>query len=143
MTSQSAALIVSSSSCSCSSEYPIAGSTFVNCGHFTKTFFNEPTANGRGSTIFAAPALLAATSPAPNGISPWVSVGPSSTTSTSLPRRSGPASSTGGDFANTKVAIGLAASTFSTTCSTLCASAESTLLITTTSAIRRLTSPLG
>src|SRR5581483_1029312 len=91
-TSHSAAFTVSSSSCSWASEYPIAGTTLWSCGHLAKTCFSEPTAYGRGSTILAAPAFRAATRPAPNGISPWVRVGPSSTTRTRMPVRSGPGS---------------------------------------------------
>src|SRR6266511_149904 len=127
-TSQSAALIVASSSASCCSPYPIAGRTFVSCGQRSNVSLIDPTAKGRGSTIFAAPAFRAATRPAPNGISPCVSVGPSSTTRTYRPSRSGPSSRVGGDSAKMTVAMGLTDSMFSSTRSTLCASAESTLL---------------
>ena len=59
----------------------------------------------------AAPAFCAATAPAPNVIPPWVSVGPSSTTSTRLPASGGPSASDTGEVARTIVASGLAAMT--------------------------------
>ena len=48
---------------------------------------------GRGSTRAPAPPRCAATIPAPNGIPPWVIVGPSSITSTAAPTSERPCSS--------------------------------------------------
>jgi hypothetical protein len=50
------------------------------CGYAAKTSRSSGAAAGRGSTMTAAPAAVAATKPAPYGIEPWVNVGPSSTT---------------------------------------------------------------
>src|SRR6266545_7724105 len=101
----------------------------------------EPTAYGLGSTKLVAPACLAATVPAPYGIPPWVSVGPSSTTRTRAPASDGPASRVTGEAAFTTVAVGLTAATLAATAATASGSAVSTLLITTTSAMRRFVSP--
>ncbi len=110
-------------------------------GYFSKVAAIVPTAHGRGSTNSAAPYFLAATTPAPYFISPWVSVGPSSITKTLLPLIFSYSSTKRGDAASTTTALGLAASMFCRTVSTSDALAVSILLITTTSANRRLVSP--
>ncbi len=100
-----------------------------------------PTAQGRGSTISAAPWLRAATTPAPNFISPWVSVGPSSTTSARLPRIASGSSTVTRLLALTTVAVGFSSRIVSISWFTCSVDAESILLITITSAMRRLASP--
>ena len=72
---------------------------------------------------------------------PWVRVGPSSTTRTRAPASDGPGSSVTGEAARMTVAAGLTAATLAATAATAAGSALSTLLITTTSAMRRLVSP--
>ncbi len=79
--------------------------------------------------------------PAPYFISPWVSVGPSSTTSTFLPCTSSGLSTVTGEAPMMMRAVGLTERTASSSASMPARSAESTLLSTTTSARRRLTSP--
>ena len=88
-----------------------------------------------------APAARAATVPAPNGIPPWVNVGPSSMTSTRLPASDPCPSRVTGDSARMIVAAGTIRATSATTRSTSAGSAESTLFTTTTSAIRSVVSP--
>src|SRR5205823_3627037 len=80
-------------------------------------------------------------SPAPYCSSPWVSVGPSSITRTRLPARSAPSSRVTGLRPRMSRAPGFssaAAASMATTCSGV---AESTLLMTMASAIRKLVSP--
>ncbi len=110
-------------------------------GYFSKVAFISPTANGRGSMSSAAPNCLAATVPAPYFISPWVSVGPSSTTSTFLPLMAAESSTVKGEAAITTCAAGFTAATLASTVSMPARSAVSTLLTTITSAMRRFTSP--
>ena len=100
-----------------------------------------PTAHGLGSTRAAAPACRAATVPAPKDMPPWVKVGPSSTTRTRFPSISGPGSSVTGDSASMILTSGLTDLTSSITRCTSAGSALSTLLTTTTSALRTFTSP--
>ncbi len=79
--------------------------------------------------------------PAPKDISPCVSVGPSSITSTFFPLISAAFSTAIGERASTIRAPGLMRRTFAMTASTLTRSAESTLFTTTTSASRTFVSP--
>jgi hypothetical protein len=67
-----------------------------------------PTANGRGSTISRAPNFFASTVPAPKRISPCVTVGPSSTTSTVRPVTAAGRSAVTGEAASTITASALA-----------------------------------
>ena len=97
-------------------------------------------AYGTGSTTSAAPKRRAATMPAPKVMPPCVSVGPSSTTATRLPSIV-PPSSVSDERARITSARGLRLAMSARTISTAPGSAESTLLMTTTSAIRRLASP--
>src|SRR5581483_10278306 len=91
----------------------------------------DPTAKGRGSTSSRAPYCRAATTPAPYDISPCVSVGPSSTTSTRLPLIcSGAATETRHAVSRT-VALGLCFRMLSRKTWTSPVAAVSTLLITT------------
>lgn len=101
----------------------------------------DPTAYGRGSSRSRAPAWRAATVPAPNGMPPWVTLGPSSTTSTRASVNDGPGSSVTGDAALTIVAVGFVSATTATTSAVADSGAVSTLLTTTMSAVRRLISP--
>ena len=78
--------MVFSRSATCSSPYPIAGRSVPIPGYFRKVSAIVPTAYARGSTISAAPCFIAARTPAPYFISPWVRVGPSSTARTRFPR---------------------------------------------------------
>ena len=135
-----AASIVSRISVSCCGEYPIAGSTGPT-SYFAYTSRSEPTANPRGSTISAAPARRAATTPAPRVISPCVSVGPSSITSTRVPAISSGRSARTGLSARITVAPGFTRSMEPSTVATCSDVAESILLMTTASAIRRFASP--
>ncbi len=79
--------------------------------------------------------------PAPKGISPWVRVGPSSTTRTRLPLiRSGSLTITG-EAARTMRAAGLCVAMVPLTCSTWEGCALSTLLMIAMLAMRMLVSP--
>ena len=113
----SAAAMIFSISASWPSLYPIAGST-APTSYFSKVSAIVPTAHGRGSTISAAPSRSAATKPAPNFISPCVSVGPSSTTSTRLPRIAPGSSTVTCEFAFTTVADGFVAAIVASSCAT-------------------------
>ena len=101
----------------------------------------EPTAYGLGSTISAAPAARAPTTPAPKDIEPCVSVGPSSMTTTRLPSTREGSLTVTGESASMMRARGLRPSTEAVTSSMAAASAESHLATMTTSAIRTLASP--
>jgi hypothetical protein len=74
-------------------------------------------------------------------MSPWVSVGPSSTTSTRLPFTAAGLSTVTGLSASMMVALGFIALMLARTVAISLALAVSTLLITTTSAMRRLAAP--
>src|SRR5512134_1765387 len=63
----------------------MAGSSAPTFGYVPNVAARVPTAYGRGSTISRAPYFRANTVPAPNRISPCVTVGPSSITSTRFP----------------------------------------------------------
>jgi hypothetical protein len=132
--------MIFSISASCPSEYPIAGSTGPT-SYLRKVWSIVPIAHGRGSTTSRAPCARAATTPAPNFISPWVRVGPSSITRTRLPAITSASSTVTLLFAFTTVASGLARWIVSINWFTCSIEAESILLITMTSAIRRLASP--
>ena len=97
-------------------------------------------AAGRGSTI-TAPAAVAATQPAPHGMPPCVMVGPSSITSTRLPRTRAGSSSRTGDAARTIDASGRTRRASAMAKATSAAPATSTLFTTTTSAMRSTASP--
>ncbi len=75
-------------------------------------------------------------------MSPWVRVGPSSTARTRLPAIAPPSPSTEkGELARTISAVGFSSAIDASTASTPSGGAESSLLITQTSAIRRFVSP--
>lgn len=57
----------------------MAGTTLPICGYFARVAASSPTKKSRGSTTSDAPNLDAATTAAPEGMPPWVMVGPSST----------------------------------------------------------------
>ena len=103
--------------------------------------FMEPIAYWRGSTILAAPACRAATTPAPYSIPPWVSVGPSSITRTRLPANPAPSSRVTGLRPLIRTASGLTSRAERSTSATCSGVAESTLLMTIASAIRKFISP--
>ena len=84
---------------------------------------------------------MAATTPAPYFISPCVSVGPSSTTRTRLPRICSAPSTEIGEAASITTAPGFSSRIERRTASMPSGSAVSILLITTTSARRRFASP--
>ena len=110
-------------------------------GYFLKVSVIDRTVYGRGSTSSLAPNFCAATMPAPIFISPCVSVGPSSTTSARLPvTRSGCSTKIGDAASITRRALGLTERMLSRSLSIAAGSAESILLMMTTSAIRRLAS---
>jgi hypothetical protein len=74
-------------------------------------------------------------------MSPWVNVGPSSTTRTRLPRTASGSSHVTFEFALTTRAPGLTSAIVPSSCATCSGVAESILLITITPAARRLVSP--
>ena len=88
----------------------------------------------------AAPKRRAATTPAPKVMPPWVSVGPSSTTATRLPLIS-PPWRVSAERARSTWARGFIAAMSAWTSAICSGVAESTLLITTTSAMRMFVSP--
>ena len=132
--------MIFSISASCPSEYPIAGSTGPT-SYLRNVSSIVPIAHGRGSTISAAPCCRAATTPAPYFISPCVSVGPSSITRTRLPAIASGSSTVTRLFARTTVACGLIERIVASSAASCSGVAESTLLITITSAMRMFVSP--
>src|SRR5690606_37735110 len=116
------------------------GSTAPRWEYLANTPCKEPAAYGRGSTG-VAPSCSAAMVPAPKPISPWVSVGPSSTTMTDLPRMASGSSTVTGEAASMTTALGLARVTVSRTAATCSGGEVSTLLMMTASAERKFVSP--
>jgi len=90
--------------------------------------------------MLAAPASLAAAQAAPCGMPPWVTVGPSSTAITRLPRTAAASSSVTGEPPRTSRARALAARTLSAMRATP-AGAASALATSTMSAMRSTASP--
>src|SRR6478736_405815 len=119
----------------------MAGRTPRAFGYFAYVSAIEPTAYGMGSTMWAAPAVWAPTTPAPYVIDPCVRVGPSSTTRTRHPATAAGSSTVTGLSARSTVAVGLSARTDASTASMSTGRAESHLATTTTSAIRTFASP--
>ena len=83
----------------------------------------------------------AATTPAPIFMEPWVSVGPSSTTSTRLPAIVSASSTVTRELAFTTVADGFTSAIVASSCATCSGVAESILFTMIASAARRLASP--
>src|SRR6185436_14662907 len=100
-----------------------------------------PTAKGLGSTRLAAPNFQAAATPAPYFISPWVRVGPSSTTRTRLPVIAPGVSTVKGEAASMTTALGLIERMLERTFVTPSAAAASILLMTMQPARYRLVVP--